>query len=169
MLQLGRMLEWMRYFSNARISDGRLAYRQSSVVRRRPRSCHYYLYPPEKYIYNNITPDRARPRKMIFPFSEDCRCIIFHDRYLWWDFYYECVQCLYPFFIAAELFDGILILWQIQIRLFIGYLLWYVYRIRTRLLLFAFAFYYWQRFFILVALVVIKSVWCETWMFALFV
>lgn len=105
--------------------------------------------PSEKYIYNNITPDRARPRKMIFPFPEDCRCIIFHDRYLWWDFYYKCVQCLYPFFIAAELFDGILILWQIQIRLFIGYLLWYVYRIRTRLLLFAFAFYYWQRFLFL--------------------
>lgn len=70
-----------------------------------PRSQHYYLCPPEKYIYNNITADRARPRKMILLFSEDCRCIIFHERYLWWDFYYKCVQCLYPLFIAAELFD----------------------------------------------------------------
>lgn len=60
---------------------------------------------------------------MIFPFSEDCRCIIFHERYLWWDFYYKCVRCLYPFFIAIELFDGILILWQIQIGLLIGCIL----------------------------------------------
>lgn len=98
---------------------------------------YYYLYPSEKYIYNNITADRACPRKMISPFSQDCRCIIFHDRYLWWDFYYWCVRCLYPFFIAAELFDGILILWQIQIAQFIGHLLWYVTDWRILLLLLA--------------------------------
>lgn len=66
-----------------------------------------------KYIYNNISVDRARPRKIISPFPEDCRCIIFHDRYLWWDFYYKFVRCLYTFFIAIELFDGSqIILWQ---------------------------------------------------------
>lgn len=86
----------------------------SRRVSSEPRGHHYYLCPLEKYIYNNITADRARPRKMIFPFSQDCRCIIFHDRYLLWDFYYECVRCLYPFFIAPEIFDGILILWQIR-------------------------------------------------------
>lgn len=66
--------------------------------------------PRENYIYNNITATAPRPYKMIFPFSEDCRCIIFHERYLWQDFYYGCVRCLYPFFIGIELFDGILIL-----------------------------------------------------------